>query len=81
MANLGGFGWDRLRNLRSMRALLAPAGTVVVAIATALGIALAGTVVTAMLTSDGGRRGPNRAALRGRRCRPPAERQPGLERP
>ncbi|MFI6133393.1 hypothetical protein [Micromonospora sp. NPDC051141] len=54
MAMLAGYRWDRLRNIRSLRALATPAGTVIVAIATALGTALAGTAVAALLTT-----GPN----------------------
>ncbi|MFI6237253.1 hypothetical protein ACIBD9_27115 [Micromonospora sp. NPDC050784] len=54
MAVLAGYRWDRLRNIRSLRALATPAGTVIVAIATALGTALAGTAVAALLTT-----GPN----------------------
>ncbi|MFE2614339.1 hypothetical protein ACFXA2_12065 [Micromonospora chalcea] len=51
MAMLAGYRWDRLRNIRSLRALATPAGTVIVAIATALGTALAGTAVAALLTT------------------------------
>ncbi|MEV4714471.1 hypothetical protein [Micromonospora sp. NPDC049374] len=51
MAMLAGYRWDRLRNIRSLRALATPAGTVIVAIATALGTALASTAVAALLTT------------------------------
>ncbi|MFI7491781.1 hypothetical protein ACIBXA_25720 [Micromonospora echinaurantiaca] len=51
LAALAGYRWDRLRNIRSVRALATPAGTVLVAVATALGTAVASTAVAALLTS------------------------------
>ncbi|MEV4545500.1 hypothetical protein [Micromonospora echinaurantiaca] len=51
LAALAGYRWDRLRNIRSIRALATPAGTVLVAVATALGTAVASTAVAALLTS------------------------------
>ncbi len=51
LGQLAGFTWDRLRNIRSIRALAAPATTVAIAAATALATALAGAVVTGLLTT------------------------------
>jgi len=51
LAHLAGFTWDRLRNIRSIRALAAPATAVTIAAATALATALAGAVVTGLLTT------------------------------
>ncbi|WP_089156772.1 hypothetical protein [Micromonospora sp. NBS 11-29] len=53
LARLAGYGWSRVRNVRSLRALATPATTVVVAAATALGTALAGTAVAALLSTPG----------------------------
>ncbi|MFI5835032.1 hypothetical protein ACIA5A_15305 [Micromonospora sp. NPDC051300] len=53
LARLAGYGWDRMRNVRSLRTLATPATTVVVAVATALGTALAGTAVAALLSTPG----------------------------
>lgn len=51
LGQLAGFTWDRLRNIRSIRALAAPVTTVAIAAATALATALAGVVVTGLLTT------------------------------
>ncbi|MFG2105227.1 hypothetical protein [Micromonospora chersina] len=53
LARLAGYGWDRMRNVRSLKTLATPATTVVVAVATALGTALAGTAVAALLSTPG----------------------------
>ena len=51
LANAAGYRWDRVRNIHSLRALAAPAGTVVIAAATAAATALAGAAVAGLLSS------------------------------
>ncbi|MET0419954.1 MAG: hypothetical protein ABW022_28395 [Actinoplanes sp.] len=51
LAGEAGFRWDRIRNVRSLRALGTPAGTVVVAVATAFGTAVASAAVAALLAN------------------------------
>jgi hypothetical protein len=51
LAVAAGYRWDRLRNVRTVRALLAPLSTVAVAVATAAGTALAGVAVATLLSN------------------------------
>lgn len=51
LALLAGHPWSRLRNVRSLRALAAPVGTVLVAAATTFGTAFASTAVAGLLST------------------------------
>ncbi len=51
LANAAGYSWDRVRNVRSARALIAPLGTVVIAGLTTVATALAGAAVVALLAT------------------------------
>ncbi|GAA1569952.1 hypothetical protein GCM10009827_109690 [Dactylosporangium maewongense] len=54
LARAAGYSWDRVRNVRSARALVAPVGTVVIAGLTTAATALAGAAVVALLATGPG---------------------------
>jgi hypothetical protein len=58
LAARAGYRWYRLRNVRSIRALAAPLGTVLVAAATAFATAIAGAAVVALLSTGSGAKTP-----------------------
>ncbi|MDG6109923.1 hypothetical protein Daura_19075 [Dactylosporangium aurantiacum] len=69
LARAAGYSWDRVRNVRSARALVAPVGTVVVAGLTTAATAVAGAAVVALLatgpapaTDPGARESPGAGA-------------------
>ena len=53
IVSVAGYRWDRLRNVRSIRALVTPASTVLVAVATAAGTAVAGLAVAGLFGNSG----------------------------
>ncbi|WP_433378731.1 hypothetical protein ACQPZX_12215 [Actinoplanes sp. CA-142083] len=59
LALLAGQHWYRLRNVRSLRALAAPVGTVLIAVATTFGTAIASAAVAGLLSTGTGANPPN----------------------
>ncbi|MEV4511556.1 hypothetical protein AB0K00_21590 [Dactylosporangium sp. NPDC049525] len=49
LAHAADYPWDRLRNIRSLRALAAPISTIAIAVLTTVGTAFAGAAVVALL--------------------------------
>ncbi|WP_433222447.1 hypothetical protein ACQP00_23490 [Dactylosporangium sp. CS-047395] len=57
LTRAAGYSWDRVRNVRSLRSLAAPVGTILVSVLTTAGTALASATVAALLST-----GPDPAA-------------------
>jgi hypothetical protein len=51
LMRMAGYPWGRVRNIRSLRALATPVTTVLIAVLTAAGTAIAGVAVAALLSS------------------------------
>ncbi|WP_433063973.1 hypothetical protein [Dactylosporangium sp. CS-033363] len=54
LTRAAGYSWDRVRNVRSVRSLAAPVGTILVSVLTTAGTALAGAAVAGLLSTGPG---------------------------